>query len=161
MDTTKAASIRKFAFRPPLNNCWGMNNVKWVALEQDGIAAGYYPDEVSQLTTDAQRGAYEWLLSMREVNAWRESLGTRLVELRLADLISDPRNMLKSVINQLGLSLSGEEWLEQAVMKVRPATNDHGAELALPGKMREDFNRLQESYNLRGRANCSGLNLVS
>ena len=90
-----AANTRRLAFRPSLNNWWGVGSMKWAALEFDGIAAGHYPDEVSQLTTDAQRGAYEWLLSLHEVNAWRGRLGSRLIELRLDDLINesekDPR----------------------------------------------------------------------
>jgi hypothetical protein len=56
------------ALRAPLNNWWGVGDVKWTVLQQDGRAVGYYPDEVHQLTTDAQRGANEWLMSLREVN---------------------------------------------------------------------------------------------
>ena len=70
-----ATVTRRMAFRPPLNDWWGISDSKWTALAKDGIAAGYYAGEVSQLATDEQRGAYEWLLSMREIDAWRTRLG--------------------------------------------------------------------------------------
>lgn len=147
----KAEVTRRLAFRPPLNNWWGVGDVKWAALKQDGRSAGYYPDEVHQLITGTQRGAYEWLLSVREVNAWRADLGARLIEFRLDDLISDPRKMLKSVSDALSLSLSGE-LLDQAITKVHHATNDYDTELTLPGQMQVDFNNFQESYDFKGRA---------
>ena len=147
-----AAATRKLAFRPPLNNWWGVGGAKWTVLTRDGMAASYYSDEVSQLTSDAQRGAYEWLLSTREVNAWRARLGKRLIELRLDDLISDPRTVIKSVIDGLGLSLASEGWLDEAAMKIHPGTNDYGTEVALPDQMLADFNKFQESYNFKGRA---------
>lgn len=148
----KASGDRPMAFRPPLNNWWGVNGAKWTALAEDGSAAGYYPDEVAQLTTDEKRAAYEWLLSVREVDTWRSRLGSRLMELRLEDLINEPRKTLQSVVDWLGLSLSGEQWLDQAARMVRPISNDYTTELMLPGQMRADFNELQESYHFKGRA---------
>ena len=147
-----AGVTRTMAFRPPLNDWWGMGNVKWTALQQDGRAAGYYPDEVHLLSTETQRGAYEWLLSMREVNAWQAYLGPRLIELRLDDLIDDPGKTLKSVIDALSLSLPDEEWLDQAIVKVHQVTNDYGTKVVLPGQMQVDFNNFQESYDFKGRA---------
>jgi len=147
-----ASATRSMAFRPPLNNWWGINDSKWTALVHDGTAAGYYPDEVSQLTTDAYRGAYEWILSVREIDAWRSRLGSRLIELRLEDLIDEPRRTLKPVVDWLGLSLSDERWLDQASKMVHPLTNDYKTELELPDEMRVDFNKFQESYRFKGRA---------
>ena len=152
----KAAVTRRLAFRPPLNNWWGVDDVKWTALKQDGRATGYYPDEVHQLITDTQRGAYEWLLSVREVNAWRAYLGARLIEFRLDDLISDPREILKSVSDALIQPLSGER-LDQVIVKVHHTTNDYDTELVLPGRMQVDFNNLQESYDFKGRATSKEL----
>ena len=88
----------------------------------------------------------------REVNAWRARLGKRLIELRLDDLISNPRTVIKSVIDGLGLSLASEGWLDEATMKIHPGTNDYGTEVALPEQMLADFNEFQESYNFKGRA---------
>jgi hypothetical protein len=150
-----AATSRRLAFSPPLNNWWGVGNQKWVALKEDGLAAGYYTDEVPQLMTDTQRGAYEWLLSVREVNAWKARLGPRLIELRLDDLVNGPRRTLESVSTRLGLTPSTGEWLEQAILKIRPVMNDYDTELFLPGQMLTDFNEFQESYGFKGRAAAS------
>jgi Sulfotransferase family len=147
-----AAVTRRMAFRPPLNDWWGIGDSKWTALAKDGVEAGCYADEVSQLTTDEQRGAYEWLLSMREIDAWRSRLGSRLIELRLVDLIEQPRKMLGSLIEDLDLPLSNESWLDTATRMVRPMSSGYNTELALPGKMQEDFNKYQEKHHFKGRA---------
>jgi hypothetical protein len=153
----KAGVTRRLAFRPPLNNWWGVGDTKWTALKQDGRAAGYYPDEVDELITDAQRGAYEWLLSVREVNAWRAHLGVRLIEFRLDDLINEPRKVLKSLIDALDLSSSDEDWLDQAIIKVHRPKDQEGSKLTLPGQMQVDFNYWQERYDFKGRAISKGI----
>jgi Sulfotransferase family len=147
-----ASVTRRMAFRPPLNDWWGINDTKWSALVQDGTAAGYYPNEVSHLTTDEQKGAYEWLLSMREIHAWRGRLGSRLIELRFEDLISDPRKTLKSVVDGLGLPSSDELWLDQAIRMLRPMSKGYQTKLILPDEMLSDFNEFQERYDFKGRA---------
>lgn len=148
----KAAITKRIAFRGPLNAWWGVADAKWAALARDGIAAGYYPDEVHQLTTDTQRGAYEWLVSIREVRAWRTPLGSRFIEIRLADLIKDPRPTLTSIFDRLVLPLPGEEWWTRAITRISPVINRHNARLALPSQMRADFNKLQTRYGFAGRA---------
>ena len=140
------------AFRPPMNEWWGINDSKWTALAQDGRAAGYYPTEVSRLTTNEQRGAYEWLLSMCEIDNWRARLGGRLIELRLEDLINEPRRMLELVIDGLNMSLSDEVWLDRATKMVHPMSSNYKTELTLPTRMLEDFNKFQERFDFRGRA---------
>jgi Sulfotransferase family len=146
-----AAVTRRMAFRPPLNEWWGIGEAKWSALRSDGVAAGYYPDEVGQLTSDAQRGAYEWLLSLREVDAWRERLGQRLVEIRYVDLIDDPRQTLTAVTASLGLSCPAE-WLARVTCLVQPATRNAQEPLTLPRQMCADFNRFQARFEFAGRA---------
>jgi len=149
----RIASVQwPMAFRPPMNQWWGINDAKWTALVQDGRAAGYYPEEVSQLTTDAQRGAYEWILSMHEMDRWRSRLGSRLIELRLEDLISEPRKMLKSAVDTLELPLSDGLWFDQVTKMVRPMPNSYKAELTLPSRMLADFNKYQKRYDFKGRA---------
>jgi hypothetical protein len=146
-----AAVTRRMAFRPPLNEWWGVGEAKWTGLVRDGRAAGYYPDEVCQLTTDAQRGAYEWLLSQREVGGWRPRLGSRFVELRYQDLTDDPETTLRTVMDSVGLSCP-DSWLEQATARVSPASSSAGTGLALPDQMCDDFNDLQASFGFKGRA---------
>jgi hypothetical protein len=146
-----AAITSKMAFRAPLNDWWGMDGAKWSALERDGRAAGYYPGEVATLATDAQRGAYEWLLSLHQIDAWRDRLGSRLIEFRYEDLTNDPRGTLKETVSSLGLQCP-DTWLERAESRVRPARNWLGKPLPLPGQMCADFNLFQERFDFRGRA---------
>jgi hypothetical protein len=146
-----AAVTKRLAFRPPLNEWWGVGDVKWTTLERDGRTAGYYPDEVGQLNSDAQRGAYEWLVSLHEVDAWREHLGPRLVELRYQDLTRDPRATVRGIIESIGLSCP-DEWLERSISMVNPANTWQGIPLELPDRIRADFNSTQERFEFRGRA---------
>jgi polysaccharide pyruvyl transferase WcaK-like protein len=146
-----AAGTRRLAFRPLLNDWWGVGDAKWTALQRDGRAAGYYPDEVRQLATDAQRGAYEWLLSLREVEGWRACLGPRLAELRYQDLVDDPMETLRAVAGSIGLSCP-DWWLAQAPVKVRHTGSHTDTCLALPDQMRADFNDLQARFGFKGRA---------
>jgi hypothetical protein len=146
-----AAVTRKMVFRPAINDWWGVGDAKWTALALDGRAAGYYPEEVGQLTTHAQRGAYEWLLSMREVDAWRTSLGPRYVELRYPDLTDDPRGSLRFIMDSFGMP-SPEWWLQSAEARVRPARSHQGSALILPDGMRADFNGFQARFGFEGRA---------
>jgi CelD/BcsL family acetyltransferase involved in cellulose biosynthesis len=146
-----AAVTKKLPLRPPLNEWWGVGNVKWTTLERDGRAGGYYPDEVGLLTTDAQRGAYEWLLSLSEVQAWRACLGSRFCELRYQDLVDNPSETLRAVMDSLHLPCP-DGWMEQAAALVIPASRRHGETITLPGQMCADFNSLQAGFQFSGRA---------
>jgi hypothetical protein len=153
-----AMDTRRMAFRPPRNAWWGVGDVKWSALVRDGRAAGYYPDEVGELATDAQFGAYEWLVSILEVHAWRARLGPRLVELRYQDLTDQPSKALKSLTESLSLTCP-VDWVEQAAARVRSARSwQENEPLRLPDHMRLDFNDRQVAFNFEGRA--SELELV-
>jgi CelD/BcsL family acetyltransferase involved in cellulose biosynthesis len=146
-----AAVTRRLTFRPALNKWWGVDNVKWTTLSRDGRAGGYYPDEVRLLRTDAQRGAYEWLLSLREVGAWRACLGSRFCELRYQDLIDNPRETLRAVMDSVHMPCP-DGWVEQAAALVEPASRRHGPAITLPGQMCADFNSFQEDFQFSGRA---------
>jgi hypothetical protein len=147
-----ASNTKKMAFRPPLNEWWGVGDAKWVALELDGQKAGYYPEETAQLTTDSQRGAYEWLMSLHEVEARRTRLGSRFVELRYQDLTEYPEQTLRTTMESLGLTCPSS-WLREAAAQVSPGRGGrHGKPLMLPSGMCTDFNRLQEKFQFSGRA---------
>jgi hypothetical protein len=146
-----ASVTRRMAFRPPLNEWWGVGEAKWTALMRDGKGAGYYPDEVGQLATDAQRGAYEWLLSLREVEGWRIRLGSRLVELRYQDLTNDPDTTLRTLMDRVGLSCP-HSWLARAIARVGPVNHSGDTSLALPSQMCDDFNYFQTTFGFKGRA---------
>jgi CelD/BcsL family acetyltransferase involved in cellulose biosynthesis len=146
-----AKATSRMAFRQPLNDWWGVGDAKWAALVRDGQAAGYYPDEVSQLTTDCERGAYEWLVSLREVDACRAELGPRLIELRYADLTERPEEVLRAICAPMGLSCPAS-WLREAAAEVEPARQSDGEPVALPPGICADFNRHQERFGFPGRA---------
>lgn len=151
-----ARITKRMVFRQSLNDWWGVGDAKWAALEQDGQNAGYYPEEVQQLTTDAQRGAYEWLLSLREIEDWRTRLGSRFVELRYQDLTDSPRDTLRTVMDSLGLACP-DSWLEKAAAQVDPAREWDGKRIELPYQMCADFNKFQEKFQFKNRAlNSSG-----
>ena len=149
----KVARItKKMAFRPPLNDWWGVGDAKWPALKLDGRKAGYHSEEVRQLRTDSQRGAYEWLLSLHEIEARRARLGSRLVEFRYQDLTEYPRDTLRTVMESLGLACPSS-WLGEAAAQVSPARGGgHGKPLMLPHGVCTDFNRLQKEFQFNGRA---------
>jgi CelD/BcsL family acetyltransferase involved in cellulose biosynthesis len=148
----KVATVtRRMAFRQPLNDWWGVGDAKWASLARDGHSAGYYPDEVTQLATDCERGAYEWLVSLGEVDACRTELGSRLIELRYADLTERPEEVLRAICAPMGLSCPAG-WLQDAVAEVEPARRSDGEPVALPPGMCADFNRYQERFGFRGRA---------
>ena len=146
-----AAVTNELAFRRPLNDWWGVDDAKWASLERDGRAAGYYPEEVVRLADDAQRGAYEWLVSLHEVEGWRERLGSRLVEFRYADLVDDPRETLRGMASALGLACP-EQWLEWAMVEVNRRSERRPSTLALPRTMCRDFNMFQEKFGFKGRS---------
>jgi hypothetical protein len=146
-----AAVTRRMVLRQPLNEWWGVGDAKWAALQRDGRAAGYYPDEVHLLTTDAQRGAYEWSVSLHEVERWRDRVGSRVVEFRYQDLTDNPRETLQMVTGSLGLSSPGS-WLDQATARIKPASNSQSKPLTLPDQICEGFNSLQASFGFKGRA---------
>ncbi|MBX3365140.1 MAG: sulfotransferase [Phycisphaeraceae bacterium] len=149
---TKVAedSHYKIAGRPRLNQWWGEDDVKWRNLVRGGVAAGYYPDEVDRLSTHAQRGAYEWLVSLHEVDKWRSILGDRLHEFTYEALLADGRTTLTDLARFFGLE-SPEHWLNTSVAMLG-AGRTKARTIDLPPHMAEAFNAFQERYGFPGRA---------
>lgn len=151
IDRLATVSGYKMAGKPRYNQWWGVDHRKWSALARDGAAAGYFPDEVPRLRTHAQRGAYEWLVSLGEAERWRPVLGPRLCEITYADLTSDPRGTLARLCAFLGVD--GEEtWLAAAAGMVEAERKNRGEPLRLPPGMRERFNAWMTRYAFEGRA---------
>lgn len=140
----------KIAGRPGLNQWWGENDVKWRNLARDGAAAGYFADEVESLKTHAQRGAYEWLVSLGEVERWRERLGPRLHEFTYEGLLAEPRETLTALTGFFGLG-APEEWLAASAAMLGEGRSK-GKTIALPAKMAAAFNAWQERFGFAGRA---------
>ncbi len=146
-----AKGEQRVAFRPTWNDWWGVGDAKWRSLTADGTIANYYPLELTRLRTDVQRGAYEWLVSQLEVQAWRQRLGSAMVEVTYDDLTIDPAGTLRSIAAGIGLSCPSD-WLAAVTGLVNPSATSQGKPLVLPRQMCAGFNDLQESYGFKGRA---------
>ncbi len=149
---TKVAkdSTYKIAGRPKLNQWWGEDDIKWRNLARDGAAAGYYADEIAKLETHGQRGAYEWLVSLHEVDKWRPALNSRLHEFTYEGLLADGRTTLTALAQFFGLEVP-EHWLNEATAMLGEGRTK-AKTIDLPPKMAEAFNAFQERYGFPGRA---------
>lgn len=142
----------RMAGRADYNQWWGSNDLKWRRLEAEGPGRGHFTEgEVAQLTSNAQRGAYEWLTSLGEADRWRPVLGERLVEVTYRQLTSQPREAIVSLATHVGAS-TPQAWLEQATAMLSPERRNTGGELRLPGPMAERFNHYQERFGYENRA---------
>lgn len=147
-----AANQQRTAGLPRFNQWWGAADSKWQALSRDGADNGYFPESVTHLRTHLQRGAYEWLVSVAEVDHWRTHLGDRLHEFRLDDLVADPGRALREICAFVDLP-APDPWLERAgAVLSAPAPPPPTADLRLPAAMCRLFNDYQARYGFRGRA---------
>lgn len=141
----------RIAGMPNLNPWWGNGYSKWHYLARDGAAAGHYLDEVSGLTTEEARAAYEWLVSLGEVDRWRDRLGDRLLEFTYDHLTTSSRQTLQSLGDFLGVG-APQGWIDAAITLLDRPRRNPGPPIPLPGAMCRDFNALQQRYGLPGRA---------
>lgn len=141
----------KIAGKPNLNQWWGNNNSKWNALRRDGATAGYFPLEVISLKSHITKAAYEWLLSLIEIDRWRNTLGNSLYEITYHELISQPYKTLLSVSEFLGIRATSY-WLEQSITKIKPTPVSEYKTLSLPKEMSKTFNQYQGRYGFLNRA---------
>lgn len=137
--------------RRALSRWWGRSSSKWKALVRDGVQAGYFADEVRHLRSYAARGAYEWLVSLMEVDRWRKSLGGRLIELRYDELTQSAEGSLRRICSHLGIGVP-DDWLRQSIALVDGTRSNHGEVLTLPPALCEAFNAYQERFGFQGRA---------
>lgn len=135
----------RIARRPEFNQWWGVRNAKWKAMARDGEQAGYFPREVPLLENDSARGAYEWLVSMKELDAWRERLGSRLHELTYERLTKAPESTIEGVARFLDVR-ADEDWLTRCASAVRAPSSRTIKDLRLPPMMRAEFNAMQARF---------------
>lgn len=145
------ANEQRTAGLPTFNQWWGAADAKWRALIRDGAAAGYFPDSVTTLRSHLQRGAYEWLVSMAEVDRWRPGLADRLLEFRFDALVADPADVLGRISAFLGLQAPGD-WLQRAAARIESQPSSRPVSLRLPAAMRRAFNGYQDRYGFPDRA---------
>lgn len=154
----RLASTNRYqiAGKPRLNQWWGVDHAKAKALVRDGIACGYYPEEANHLQDDCSLGAYEWLVSLGEVDRWRDALCDRLHELTYDDLTANPEATLRHLCQFLELDCSSQ-WLQTAVGMIGPASRSSQKSLHLPPTMCEAFNHHQAHFGFSNRAISSPL----
>ncbi|MCA9298128.1 MAG: hypothetical protein KDA28_03620, partial [Phycisphaerales bacterium] len=139
------------AGKPRYNQWWGESHKKWSALSSEGKAHGFYPDEVDRLTTNAERGAYEWLVSLGLADRWAERLGDRLLERTYSDLTAEPRAVLSDICAHFEVG-TPDAWLETSASMLSPERKNAGATVTLPPAMAAQFNAYQERFGFDGRA---------
>jgi hypothetical protein len=144
-------STYRMAFKPRHNQWWGVDDAKWATLREQGAQRGYFAADVGELSTHAQRGAYEWLVSIGEADRRRAELGDRLLEFTYTEFTTRPGETLDRLCAHVGIGVPGD-WRRRAVDMVRPEQALAGVALELPQAMAERFNSLQERYGFEGRA---------
>ena len=141
--------------KPDLNRWWGRAGSKWTALSRDGAASDYFTDEIPKLLSYESKGAYEWLVSMGEVDRWRERLGDRLLEITYDELTTHPQEALRRIGGFLSLE-TDEKWLKNEVKRIDKPRRNYGVPMVLPAKMAHAFNQTQERYEFANRAPVEG-----
>lgn len=111
--------------KPDLNRWWGRAGSKWAALSADGAAANYFTDEISLLHSYESKGAYEWLVSLAEVDRWRDRLGDRLLEITYDELTENPEKTLRQICQFLSLSVP-QRWFAASVRQIDKARRNFG-----------------------------------
>jgi Sulfotransferase family len=152
IDKLARTNTYKIAGKPNLNQWWGNDDAKWRTMLHDGIAAGYCADE-AHLIDVSSRGAYEWLLSLGEIDRWQATLGNRLQTIPYNVLTTDPKRVLQELCEFLQLDIPNT-WLEAAIAKIQPPKPAPSLSLSLPPKLCEAFNAYQKRYGFPHRAEC-------
>jgi len=144
----------RLAGKGDFNQWWGAGGVKWRLLKRDGAALGRHPLDVEALKTHAERGAYEWLVSLHEVDRARERLAERLLEIRLVDLIEQPQEALTQVGAFAGVEPS-RAWLDACGRMIDDSGARRPGVIALPDAVAAEFNAMQQRYGFAGKAVAS------
>jgi glycosyltransferase involved in cell wall biosynthesis len=137
--------------RRDMNRWWGRGGCKWTALSTDGFARNYFADEIPLMLNYESKGAYEWLVTMAEMDRWRSRLGDRLLEISYVDLTERPEATLKRMCEFLSVPVD-EKWLANAMRRFDKPRHNYGVPLVLPPKMTEAFNAYQERFDFPNRA---------
>ena len=106
--------------KPDLNRWWGRAGSKWTALYTDGCVSNYFADELPQLLSYESKGAYEWLVSLGEVDRWRSRLGDRLLEITYDELTARPEDAVKRICEFLSLG-ANNEWMHRNLGRIDQA----------------------------------------
>lgn len=141
----------RMAWRPNYDQWWGEDMIKWKSLAEQGEQRGYGIGCTHLLESHLQRGAYEWVVSLSEIDRWREALGPRLLELTLTELTADPATQIGRIAAHFGLESSGS-WLDLAAGSIKDENEAPKVDLVLPEPIANTFNDFQQRYGFVGRA---------
>lgn len=153
IDRLASRPTYKLGFRAAYNQWWGEHGAKWKALYNEGTERGYFPDELDQLVGNDQKGAYEWLVSIGEVQRHRALLGDRLLEITYTQLTADPEGSCRLIAEHFGFPCT-DEWINQTKSTLSPERVNKGDTLRLPQKMCDQFNAYQREYGFEESAAC-------
>lgn len=145
----------RLGFKPSYNQWWGTRSNKWKRLSREAAARGYYPNEVGLLRTNEQKGAYEWLVSIGEIDRWRETLGDQLMEITYTALTEDTKATCERVATHFDIPCN-TKWVERANTLLNRERVNTGTTLRLPKRMCDQFNAYQCRYGFAGRAEPIG-----
>ena len=151
IDRLASTNSYKMMGKGDWNQWWGRDHCKWKSLASDSIGHGYFSDEIEQLSTNIEMGALEWLVSLKEIEKNRISLGDRLLEVAYGDLTRSPEKELTKICEHLTIT-PYSTWLQKSCSKLDSARKNTGDPLILPIKMCEAFNSFQEQYKFDGQA---------
>jgi hypothetical protein len=151
IDRLATHNTYKLGGKPTANQWWGVDESKLEALIRDGVSAGYFSAEAGDLQDHLARGAYEWLVTLLEVDRCRGLLSDRLFEFSYPELTADPAGVLERACRFLGLE-APPPWLDEATKTVGPARRHEGPAVVLPPSMCAAFNAFQQRYGFENRA---------
>lgn len=145
-----ASSSTYRMMRPDYNQWWGSNGSKWDALARECPAHGHDFCDVGLLRNSRDRGAYEWLTSLREGDRLASACGDTWLDLDHRELCHSPREVLAAICDHCGLDLD-DAWLERCEQEIverpgKPRT------IALSDGIRGPFNEMQERLGFPDRA---------
>lgn len=126
---------------------WGLNDRKWKLICDELIAHhpyfSVYADAVRSISSDGDRSAIEWILTMEEIVSRAEQMGDKLCVVRYEDLMVNPRETVSRIMRFCELADDG------SVIDYVESEMDFSADVAsdnLPDYIRIPFYRMIEHF---------------
>jgi len=151
IDKLAERSDYRLLFRKHYNQWWGEKGAKWRALSREGPEHGYFQSEVGLLHSHTQKAAYEWVVSLGEVDRFRSTLGSRLLEFKYSSLVSDTKEICRDIADHFKIP-ADTVWIDRASQLITGERKNEGPPLSLPPQICEQFNAYQERFGFSGRA---------
>lgn len=136
--------------RPDYNQWWGSHGSKWTALARECPSLGHDVCDVERLRTSRDRGAYEWLTSLREADRLASTCGDLWLDVDHRDLCRAPREVLTRICEHGGLPPE-PQWLDRCEQEVVERESPPKT-VVLDDAIRDHFNQIQERLGFGGRA---------